>query len=94
MSHAGGVALIETVRASGRDVVLSEALGGWRKPLAVHDPAKLLTDLVVSLALGDCLAGIAVRRASMAPGRRPVRGSGNSRASAPPTPERPPRRRW
>jgi len=45
--------------------VLSEALGPWRRPLAVHDPAKVLLDLAVSLALGgDCLADIAVPRAA------------------------------
>jgi hypothetical protein len=36
----------------------------WRKPLAVHDPAKVITDLAVMLALGgDCLADIALLRA-------------------------------
>ncbi len=64
MSHAGGVALLETVRAAGLDRTLSEALASWRKPTAVHDPAKVLLDLAVSLALGgDCLADIAVLRA-------------------------------
>ncbi len=64
VSHAGGVALLETVRASGLDVMLREALGPWRKPTAVHDPAKVVLDLAVALALGgDCLADIAVLRA-------------------------------
>ena len=36
----------------------------WRKPTAVHDPAKIIMDLAVTLALGgDCLADIAVLRA-------------------------------
>ena len=36
----------------------------WRHPLAVHDPAKVVLDLAVTLALGgDCLADIAVLRA-------------------------------
>ena len=37
VSQAGGVALVETVRASGIDRALSAALAPWRKPLAVHD---------------------------------------------------------
>ena len=64
VSQAGGVALTETVRASGLDQALSSALEGWRKPLAVHDPAKVLLDLAVAFALGgDCLADVAVLRA-------------------------------
>lgn len=63
VSHAGGLALLETVRAAGLGVGLSEALGPWRKPTAVHDPAKVVLDLAVALALGgDCLADIAVLR--------------------------------
>ena len=63
VSQAGGVALLETVRASGLDRKLSDALSPWRKPTAVHDPGKVLLDLAVSLALGgDCLADIAVLR--------------------------------
>src|SRR4029077_5645988 len=39
-------------------------LARWRAPRAVHDPGKILTDLVMALALGgDCLADIAVLRA-------------------------------
>ncbi len=64
VSQAGGVALLETVRVCGLDRTLSQALGPWRKPTAVHDPAKVLLDLAVSLALGgDCLADVAVLRA-------------------------------
>ena len=72
-SHAGGVALLEAVRTAGLDRALSEGLSPWRKPTAVHDPAKVLLDLAVSLALGgDCLADIAVLREQ--PGRlRPGR---------------------
>ena len=37
--------------------------GLWRKPSAVHDPAKVVLDLAVTLALGgDCLAYIALLR--------------------------------
>ena len=43
--------------------LLSTALGRWRKPTAVHDPAKILLDVAVSLAVGgDCLADIAALR--------------------------------
>ena len=43
---------------------MSTALVRWRKPTAVHDPAKIIMDLAVTLALGgDCLADIAVLRA-------------------------------
>ena len=64
VSHAGGLTLIETVRASGIDRALSGALGPWRKPAAVHDPAKVMLDLAVTLALGgDCLSDVAVLRA-------------------------------
>jgi hypothetical protein len=62
--QAGGVLLTDTIRATGLDQVLSAALAPWRKPLAVHDPAKVLLDLAVALALGgDCLADIALLRA-------------------------------
>jgi hypothetical protein len=48
----------------GLDQQLSAVLGRWRHPNAVHDPAKILLDLAVTLALGgDCLADIAVLRA-------------------------------
>ncbi len=63
VSQAGGVTLLETVRAAGLDVALREALAQWRKPTAVHDPAKVLLDLAVAVALGgDCLADVAVLR--------------------------------
>jgi hypothetical protein len=64
VSQAGAVALVETVRVVGLDTALSEALGPWRKPMAVHDPGKVITDLAITLALGgDCLADIALLRA-------------------------------
>jgi Transposase DDE domain group 1 len=64
VSQAGGVLLTETVRAVGLDRALSDALGRWRHPHAVHDPAKIVLDLAVALALGgDCLADIALLRA-------------------------------
>jgi hypothetical protein len=64
VSQAGGLLLTETVRAVGLDRSLSVALASWRRPTAVHDPAKVLTDLAVALGLGgDCLADVAVLRA-------------------------------
>ena len=58
VSQAGGVVLVDTVRATGLDRLLSAALTPWRKPNAVHDPAKVVCDPAVTLALGgDCLAG-------------------------------------
>lgn len=63
VSHAGAVLLLDTVRAAGLDRGLSVALRPWRRPTAVHDPAKILLDLAVSLAVGgDCLADIASLR--------------------------------
>lgn len=64
VSQAGGVALVETARAAGLDTALSGALARWRKPLARHDPGKVIADLAIALALGgDCLADIALLRA-------------------------------
>ncbi len=67
VSSAGGLLLTERVRVSGLGAALSEALTPWRAPTATHDPAKVLVDLAVSLALGgDCLADIALLRAEPA----------------------------
>jgi hypothetical protein len=56
--------LVETVRTSGLDRALSAGLARCRKPNAVHDPAEVLTDLAIALALGgDCLADVALLRA-------------------------------
>ena len=64
VSQAGAVSLVDTVRASGLDRGLSQALARWRKPLARHDPGKIVTDLAIALAVGgDCLADVAVLRA-------------------------------
>jgi Transposase DDE domain group 1 len=64
VSQAGGALLTATIRTSGLDRALSAALARWRRPMAVHDPAKVLLDLAVALGLGgDCLADVAVLRA-------------------------------
>jgi hypothetical protein len=63
VSHAGSVLLLDTIRVAGLDRALSAALERWRRPNAVHDPAKIVLDLAVSLAVGgDCLADIATLR--------------------------------
>ncbi|MCP9492057.1 MAG: IS1380 family transposase [Solirubrobacteraceae bacterium MAG38_C4-C5] len=64
VSQAGATVLIEAIGAAGLDTAMSQALGLWRKPAAVHDPAKVVLDLAVMLGLGgDCLADVAVLRA-------------------------------
>jgi hypothetical protein len=61
------VLLTDTARAAGLDRALWVALERWRKPTAVHDPAKIVLDLAASLAVGgDCLADIAVLRGAPA----------------------------
>lgn len=63
VGQAGGVLLTETVAVTGLDREMSAALAPWRRPGAVHDPAKVVTDLAVTLALGgDCLADVALLR--------------------------------
>jgi len=64
VGQAGGVLLTQTVAVTGLGRELSAALGRWRRPTAVHDPAKVITDLAITLALGgDCLADLALLRA-------------------------------
>ena len=64
VSQAGTLLLAEAARVTGLGEGLSAGLARWRGPRAVHDPGKILTDLVVTLALGgDCLADVAVLRA-------------------------------
>lgn len=63
VGQAGGLLLVETLRATGLDRVLSARLARWRKPLAVHHPGKIICDLAIGLALGGaCLADIAALR--------------------------------
>ncbi len=64
VGQAGGVLLTETVTATGLGAAMSAALSPWRKPTAVHDPAKVLADLALTLAVGgDHLSDIALLRA-------------------------------
>ena len=63
VGQAGGVLLTSTVKAAGLDAALSAAMAPWRPANAVHDPAKVITDVALTLALGgDCLADIALLR--------------------------------
>src|SRR3954470_5445161 len=65
VSGAGGVLLTRTAATVGLDRALTEAMAPWRRPLARHDPGKVLLDLAMSLAIGgDCLADIAQLRAA------------------------------
>ncbi len=64
VSQAGGLLLIQALRATGLDRGLDVALERWRPARAVHSPGKIITDLAVALALGgDCLADVAMLRA-------------------------------
>ena len=63
--NAGSVVLLRTAEAVGLTTALSEAVRPWRRPLARHDPGKVLLDLAVSLAVGgDCLADVAQLRSA------------------------------
>jgi hypothetical protein len=56
--------LVQAARLTGLGPGLSAGLARWRPDRAVHDPGKIVTDLVVALALGgDCLADAAALRA-------------------------------
>jgi Transposase DDE domain group 1 len=63
--NAGAVVLLRAAEVVGLDAALSAALSPWRRPLARHDPGKVVLDLAVSLAVGgDCLADLAQLRAA------------------------------
>ncbi len=63
VSHAGTTALLAVAEKTGLGQALSEHLEPWRKPLATHDPAKIVLDLAVTLAAGgDCATDIALLR--------------------------------
>lgn len=52
VSQAGAVTLLRTAAAVGLNRALSQALAPWRKPLAMHDPGKIVLDLAVTVAVG------------------------------------------
>jgi DDE family transposase len=63
VSHAGATLLLDTIATTALHQTLSTALSRWRRPTAIHDPAKILCDLAVTLALGgDCLSDLAALR--------------------------------
>lgn len=63
MSLAGAQLLVETAQVSGLTAALSQQLGSWRRPMAVHDPGKVVADLAVMLAVGgDCPADVTLLR--------------------------------
>jgi hypothetical protein len=63
ISSSGASLLVETARVSGLARELSQQLSPWRSARAVHDPGKVVLDLVMAIALGgDCLADLAVVR--------------------------------
>src|SRR3954470_4807276 len=64
VSNAGATLLVQTMAKVGLDQALSAVLGRWRRPTAIHDPGKIVCDLVIAVALGgDCLSDVAVVRA-------------------------------
>lgn len=67
VAQAGGITLTETVAVTGLGTALSRELSRWCKPHAVHDPAKVLLDLAITIALGgEHLSDIAVVRSEPA----------------------------
>ena len=63
VSHAGTTALLAVAQKTGLDQALSEELTIWRKPLATHDPGKIVLDLAVAVAAGaDCASDLSLLR--------------------------------
>ena len=63
VSQAGTVLLLRTAEKTGLAAALTTELAPYRKPLARHDPGKIVLDLATALAIGgDCLADIAQLR--------------------------------
>ncbi len=63
VAQAGGVLLTRAAEVTSVTASLRAELSRWRKPLATHDPGKVVCDLALSLALGgDCLADLALLR--------------------------------
>ncbi|WP_067481120.1 IS1380 family transposase [Nocardia amamiensis] len=64
VSQAGAVLLLRTAERVGLVGGLSAVLAPWRKPMATHDPGKIVADLAISLAIGgDCVSDLALLRA-------------------------------
>lgn len=63
VSQAGALLLVGTARRTGLIKGLSVALAPWRRPMASHDPGKVVLDLAISIAIGgDCAADLAALR--------------------------------
>ena len=63
VSHAGAALLLRTAEKIGLIRGLSERLGPWRKPAAIHDPGKIALDMAICLAVGgDCASDVALLR--------------------------------
>lgn len=64
ISSSGLLLLSQTAAVSGLDDALKTGLSRWRRPAAVHDPGKIVFDLVLAIAAGgDCLADVSLVRA-------------------------------
>lgn len=63
VSQAGTLLLVRTAEKIGLVKGLSQALAPWRKPLATHNPGKIVLDLAIAVAAGaDCAADVSVLR--------------------------------
>ncbi|GAC59034.1 putative transposase [Gordonia hirsuta DSM 44140 = NBRC 16056] len=63
VSHAGLLLVTRTAEVAGLPDVLRESLAPWRKDYAVHDPGKIVLDLVVAMISGgDCVTDLAILR--------------------------------
>jgi len=61
--QAGSQLLVRTAEKTGLVKGLSEALAPWRKPLATHNPGKIVLDLAIAVAVGgDCAADVSLLR--------------------------------
>jgi Transposase DDE domain group 1 len=63
VAQAGSLLLVRTAEKTGLVKGLSDALAPWRKPLATHNPGKIVSDLAIAVAVGgDCVADVALLR--------------------------------
>lgn len=63
VNHAGSAALHELADRIGLTRALSQALASRRTPRTIHDPGRVLRDVVVTIADGgDCLSDLAALR--------------------------------
>jgi hypothetical protein len=63
VSRAGSLLLVRTAEKVGLVKGLSTALAPWRKPLATHNPGKIVLDLAIAVAVGgDCAADVSLLR--------------------------------